>query len=201
MADTMAGLPRHSVSVGDNANFSGTIGLTLGVRTARVDRSRNTIHNRMNSPPVSDSERRNNDDHNQASGASSNTDNGPNSADATDDSDNSSVEDDNGPSGVYVYDSGNESDDTLSMGESSDRDGGGAVVAKLPRKIGAVATNVGKLRALAKLSSSRPPNGLLTNDADVEEDGGVTTPNAPVPLRSSSETELESAKRKMKWVA
>ncbi|KAF8626442.1 hypothetical protein AX15_004876 [Amanita polypyramis BW_CC] len=78
------------------------------------------------------------------------------------------------------------------------------IVAKLPREIGAAATNVGKLRALAKLSPNRPPSGLLTNDADVEEDdedGGVATPNTPVPLRSSSETELESAKRRMKWVA
>ncbi|KAF5332483.1 hypothetical protein D9611_005330 [Ephemerocybe angulata] len=36
---------------------------------------------------------------------------------------------------------------------------------------------------------------------EIEEDSAVSTPNRPVPTRSSTETETESTRRRMKWVA
>ncbi|KAF8688705.1 hypothetical protein AX14_003435 [Amanita brunnescens Koide BX004] len=81
------------------------------------------------------------------------------------------------------------------------------IVARLPKEIGAAAVNVGKLRALAKASSkvfSSDADAPFANGADTEEaceDSEETTPNKPVPLRSSSETNLEFSIRRIKWVA
>ncbi|KAK2459552.1 hypothetical protein APHAL10511_008431 [Amanita phalloides] len=78
------------------------------------------------------------------------------------------------------------------------------IVAKLPKEIGAAANNVGRLRALAKASST----GFHSNsgagvemEEEVGEDNEEASPNKPVPLRSSAETELESTKRRVRWVA
>jgi len=81
------------------------------------------------------------------------------------------------------------------------------IVAKLPKEIGAAAANIGKLRALAKASSDAFCSGAdfpSANGEDTEEaceDSEEATPNKPVPLRSSSETDLELSKRRIKWVA
>lgn len=81
------------------------------------------------------------------------------------------------------------------------------IVARLPKEIAAAATNMGKLRALAKASSDAFASGAdapFSNGADAEEaceDSEEATPNNPVPLRSSSETNLEFSKRRIKWVA
>ncbi|KAK0481353.1 uroporphyrin-III C-methyltransferase [Armillaria novae-zelandiae] len=68
------------------------------------------------------------------------------------------------------------------------------IVAKLPKEAGSAVQNVGKLRALAKSSDSPVCE-------DCFDDSGVSTPNRPVPQRSLSETAVESARRRMKWVA
>lgn len=74
------------------------------------------------------------------------------------------------------------------------------IVARLPKEIAAAATNMGKLRALAKASSD-----AFSSNSDAEEaceDSEEATPNKPVPLRSaSSETNLDISKRRIKWVA
>ena len=81
------------------------------------------------------------------------------------------------------------------------------IVAKLPKEIGAAAANIGKLRVLAKASSDVFSSGTdspFANGADSEEaceDSEEVTPNKPVPLRPSSETDLELSKRRIKWVA
>ena len=81
------------------------------------------------------------------------------------------------------------------------------IVARLPKEVGAAAANIGKLRALAKASSDAFSSGAdfpSANGADTEEaceDSEEATPNTPVPLRPSSETDLELSKRRMKWVA
>jgi uroporphyrin-III C-methyltransferase len=76
------------------------------------------------------------------------------------------------------------------------------IVSKLPRQIGVAATKLGRLRQMAKDSAAL----LESEDADiatdeVNEDNGVLTPNRPVPQRSTSETAVETARRRMKWVA
>ncbi len=67
-------------------------------------------------------------------------------------------------------------------------------MAKLPKEVGLAVENVGKLRSLAKSSDSPVYE-------DCFDDSGVSTPNRPVPQRSLSETAVESARRRMKWVA
>lgn len=71
------------------------------------------------------------------------------------------------------------------------------IVARLPKEVGAAVQKIGELRALAKAAEA---NEIVDED-DICEDGGVTTPNRPVPSRSNTETALESARRRMKWVA
>ncbi len=66
------------------------------------------------------------------------------------------------------------------------------IVSKLPKDVGLAVHNVGRMRALAK---------DVEGSEDCFEESGVTTPNRPVPLRSPTETALESARRRMKWVA
>ncbi|KAF8625502.1 hypothetical protein AX15_005342 [Amanita polypyramis BW_CC] len=118
----MTGPPRHYVSVGNNANFSSTIGFTLGVRATGVDLSHNTSNCHAGSSlPVPSSEQLDNEDRDQASGAPGNTNTGQNS---TDDLDNSPVENDNRSSGAYAYDNGNESDGMLSTDGSPHKGSG-----------------------------------------------------------------------------
>ncbi|TFK18158.1 uroporphyrin-III C-methyltransferase [Coprinopsis marcescibilis] len=78
------------------------------------------------------------------------------------------------------------------------------IVAKLPVDVGAAASKVGKLRALAKASADplrQKDVPELDGFEEIEEDSSLATPNRPVPSRSQSETEVESARRRMKWVA
>lgn len=81
------------------------------------------------------------------------------------------------------------------------------IVSKLPKEIGAAVEKIGYMRALAKSSADavreKTPD---VSDEDLAgdeqyEDSGVTTPNRPVPSRNNTETAVESAKRRMKWVA
>ncbi|XP_006453846.1 hypothetical protein AGABI2DRAFT_196395 [Agaricus bisporus var. bisporus H97] len=72
------------------------------------------------------------------------------------------------------------------------------IVSKLSRDVGVATAKLGKLRQMAK-DSAEP---LESEDVDlVNEDNGVSTPNHPVPQRSTSETVVENARRRMKWVA
>ncbi|KAJ6479195.1 uroporphyrin-III C-methyltransferase [Mycena vitilis] len=68
------------------------------------------------------------------------------------------------------------------------------IVSLLPKEIGTAVDRVGAMRGLAR------PNELTLEDESCE-DNGVTTPNRPVPARSPTESEAESATRRMKWVA
>ncbi|TFY75707.1 hypothetical protein EWM64_g8306 [Hericium alpestre] len=74
------------------------------------------------------------------------------------------------------------------------------IVSKLPRDAGAAVAKVGQLRRLAKGPEDDP--GSVAEPTWNEEDR-ASTPNRPVPQRSAAETEteLESARRRMKWVA
>lgn len=72
------------------------------------------------------------------------------------------------------------------------------IVSKLPKEVGGAVGKMGKLRALAKASDGAETDGL---DTELNEDGSVTTPNRPVPLRGTTETSSEIALRRMKWVA
>lgn len=78
------------------------------------------------------------------------------------------------------------------------------IVARLPKEVGSAVGKVGKMRALAKAQSQ--PGGEDSEyfegaEDDSYDDGGVTTPNRPVPVRSTTETKAEDARRRMKWVA
>jgi uroporphyrin-III C-methyltransferase len=52
-------------------------------------------------------------------------------------------------------------------------------------------------KGLAELLESEDAD---TATGDVNEDNGVLTPNRPVLQRSTSETAVETARRRMKWV-
>ncbi|PPQ89962.1 hypothetical protein CVT25_009602 [Psilocybe cyanescens] len=82
------------------------------------------------------------------------------------------------------------------------------IVAKLPREVGAAVEQVGQMRSMAKGDISLPPHEdvAMPVDEDIDEeelaeDGGVLTPNRPVPSRSNSENALETRRRRVKWVA
>ncbi|KAF8657157.1 hypothetical protein AX16_002271 [Volvariella volvacea WC 439] len=89
------------------------------------------------------------------------------------------------------------------------------IVAKLPKEVGVAVQQVGKMRSLAKErertrstiqgGGAVEENGYIEDDAvqfdENNEDSAVATPNRPVPSRSNSETETESLKRRIKWVA
>ncbi|KAJ6611511.1 tetrapyrrole methylase [Mycena sp. CBHHK59/15] len=66
------------------------------------------------------------------------------------------------------------------------------VVGLLPKEVGAAVVKVGAMRSLA-----RPKD----YEDELCEDSGVSTPNRPVPPRSTTETDAESTSRRMKWVA
>lgn len=70
------------------------------------------------------------------------------------------------------------------------------IVSRLPATAPSAVSTIGQLRSLAKSKALS-----CTSEDDSEEDSGITTPNRPVPTRSSTETELESARRRLKWVA
>lgn len=72
------------------------------------------------------------------------------------------------------------------------------IVAKLPKEAGTAVEKMGKLRTMAKVFDSDGNDGL---DSELNEESGVTTPNRPVPPRGSTETSVETALRRMKWVA
>ncbi|THH20513.1 hypothetical protein EW146_g854, partial [Bondarzewia mesenterica] len=71
------------------------------------------------------------------------------------------------------------------------------IVINLPKDAGTAVAKVGKLRRLARGADSP-----VADDVWAEENL-ASTPNRPVPQRSNSatETELESVRRRMKWVA
>ena len=78
------------------------------------------------------------------------------------------------------------------------------IVSKLPREVGAAVVKVGQLRSMAKEEvAPSEEKGLLDDVGEEElyEEGGVLTPNRPVPLRNSSENTFEARKRRIKWVA
>ncbi|KAJ2917153.1 hypothetical protein MD484_g3233, partial [Candolleomyces efflorescens] len=80
------------------------------------------------------------------------------------------------------------------------------IVSKVPPHATLAVSNIGKLRSLAKdkASESKGKGQLHVEDDgtdEIEEDSAVSTPNRPVPSRSTSETAVESARRRMKWVA
>ncbi|KAF6753268.1 uroporphyrin-III C-methyltransferase, partial [Ephemerocybe angulata] len=76
------------------------------------------------------------------------------------------------------------------------------IVSKLPPTTAAAVRNVGQLRALAKREGLKACDDLDEDGHDeIEEDSAVSTPNRPVPTRSATETETESTRRRMKWVA
>ncbi|KAJ2937018.1 hypothetical protein H1R20_g71, partial [Candolleomyces eurysporus] len=81
------------------------------------------------------------------------------------------------------------------------------IVSKVPSHATLAVSNIGRLRSLAKEKASegksKEPVSLVEDDGsdEIEEDSAVTTPNRPVPSRSTSETAVESARRRMKWVA
>ncbi|KAF5312771.1 hypothetical protein D9619_002485 [Psilocybe cf. subviscida] len=82
------------------------------------------------------------------------------------------------------------------------------IVAKLPKEVAAAVENVGRLRDMAKEKSGDESvnvngsgSGSAEEDEEICEDGGASTPNRPVPARSSSESAAEARARRIKWVA
>lgn len=99
------------------------------------------------------------------------------------------------------------------------------IVARLPREVGVAVERVGRMRGMAKSEATREEDGSSPSDTGVgtnhthdskededefDENTRVTTPNLPVPPRSPpireistvpNETEAESTRRKIKWVA
>ncbi|KAG6873078.1 hypothetical protein C0992_009127, partial [Termitomyces sp. T32_za158] len=78
------------------------------------------------------------------------------------------------------------------------------IVSRLPKDVGGAVQRVGRMRALAKARAVKEEERYSDgeDEADeLEEDNRVSTPNRPVPSRSSSETEPESSKRRIRWVA
>ncbi|KIP06143.1 hypothetical protein PHLGIDRAFT_45410, partial [Phlebiopsis gigantea 11061_1 CR5-6] len=72
------------------------------------------------------------------------------------------------------------------------------IVTKLPKEAGGAVARVGQLRTLAK--TSVPVNDSEA-EAEINDDESAPTPNRPVAQRSATETDSESARRRMKWVA
>ena len=95
-------------------------------------------------------------------------------------------------------------------------------MARLPKEVGVAVERVGRMRRMAKSEAPREEEGsdrgVGTNhmhdphddEDEFDENTRLTTPNLPVPSRSPpihdisampNETEAESARRKIKWVA
>ncbi|KAG6919095.1 hypothetical protein DXG01_009348 [Tephrocybe rancida] len=77
------------------------------------------------------------------------------------------------------------------------------IVSRLPKEVGRAVQCVGRMRALAKARAASRLEDLSDGEGEdeLEENSKVSTPNRPVPSRSSSETEAESSRRRIKWVA
>lgn len=79
------------------------------------------------------------------------------------------------------------------------------IVTKLPKEVGAATRRVGKLRDLARQNAASQASSSNELPPDVVEEESVATPNIPVPQWSpasqDSESEVESVRRRMKWVA
>ncbi|KAG6852547.1 hypothetical protein C0991_011008 [Blastosporella zonata] len=75
------------------------------------------------------------------------------------------------------------------------------IVSRLPKDVGGAVQRVGRMRALAKARTGTKVEDSLDEEDELEENSKVSTPNRPVPSRSNSETEAESARRRIKWVA
>ncbi|KAG6820862.1 hypothetical protein H0H93_010689 [Arthromyces matolae] len=78
------------------------------------------------------------------------------------------------------------------------------IVSRLPKEVGGAVQRVGRMRALAKTREARKAEYADDEDEDseLEENGRVLTPNRPVPSRNNNtETEAETVKRRIKWVA
>jgi len=73
------------------------------------------------------------------------------------------------------------------------------IVAALPKEVGAAASAIGRLRGRVKEGRAGLEGGNGGNGCEeaVEE----ATPNLPVPQRSVAETDVEVAKRRMRWVS
>lgn len=76
------------------------------------------------------------------------------------------------------------------------------VLTKLPKDAGVAVAKVGKLRRLAKDVAAQSSASSVADEVWTEENRALT-PNRPVPQRnrSATESELESTRRRMKWVA
>ena len=71
------------------------------------------------------------------------------------------------------------------------------IVAALPRDAGTAVSQIGKLRSLTKGLAVPGTEGTIR----AVEEGAEATPNSPVPQRTSTETDIERAHRRMRWVA
>src|ERR1700722_9033694 len=76
------------------------------------------------------------------------------------------------------------------------------IVARMHKEFGPAVGKVGALRALAKAEEVEKEAETVGDD-EATEDSGVSTPNRAAPLwnPSTTETSIESARRRMKWVA
>lgn len=77
------------------------------------------------------------------------------------------------------------------------------IVARLPREVGSAAASVGELRELAK-SRDRIRASAMAEEGPGEEevdDETEPSPNRPAELLTRSESEAESTRRRMRWVA
>ncbi|KAG5644090.1 hypothetical protein DXG03_009109 [Asterophora parasitica] len=76
------------------------------------------------------------------------------------------------------------------------------IVSRLPKDAGAAVEKVGRMRRLAKDKKAKITEvDVEDEEEELEENGRVLTPNRPVPSRSTSESDLENSKRRIKWVA
>ncbi|KAH0591573.1 hypothetical protein H2248_001627 [Termitomyces sp. 'cryptogamus'] len=78
------------------------------------------------------------------------------------------------------------------------------IVSRLPKDVGGAVQRVGRMRVLARVRAVKQEEKYPDEEDEsdeLEENGRVLTPNRPVPSRSNSETESESSKRRIKWVA
>ncbi|OSX67153.1 hypothetical protein POSPLADRAFT_1164440 [Postia placenta MAD-698-R-SB12] len=72
------------------------------------------------------------------------------------------------------------------------------IVAKLHKEVGGAVVNVGKMRDMVRKASDVQDE---VGAAELSEDAWPSTPNQPVPQRTTSENAEEEARRRMKWVA
>jgi len=73
------------------------------------------------------------------------------------------------------------------------------IVAALPKEVGAAVSAIGRLRRKTKEEQVGCEDG--DGDAGREEAVEEVTPNVPVPQRSVAESDVEVAKRRMRWVS